>query len=312
MMKRIALLVAFGALIIIALGYRSAIAPAIERRYFHKIADWPARTPPVRLVLLSDLHIVEPETPPATIAALVQRINALRPDCVLIAGDLVSDKALSTRHISFDEALAPLAQLRPKIATIVVRGNHDHWRNAMAADRAIAKYGMIGINNWAARCGALTIGGIDDVHTRHDDLPRTRAAMAALGGVPVLLSHSPDIFPQTRGVSLTLAGHTHCGQIVLPLWGAIAIPSRFGNRYACGLIREEARTLIVTGGIGTSVIPLRWGAPSDFWVVNVGQLTGELDQSERRDRRESASKRQDYGREHTDGALGQPSRPIGS
>ncbi len=269
-MKRIALLLAFIALMLLTLGYWQAIAPAVQRNHIHHVANWPTGALSVRLVLLSDLYVVEPETPPSRIAALVNRINALAPDCVLIAGDLVSDKGLSTRRISFDEAIAPLTKLRPKIATIVVRENHDHWRNAGAADRAIAKYGLIGINNSAARCGALAIGGIDDEFTQHDNLPLTRAAMATIGGVPIFLSNSPDIFPHADGVSLTLAGHTHCGQIVLPLWGALAIPSRFGQRYACGIVREARRTLIVTAGIGTSNIPLRWNAPSDFWVVTVG------------------------------------------
>ncbi len=267
--KRLLLVATLIGLILIAAGYWGAVAPALERNLSFAAPDWPAGASPVRLILISDLHIVEPETPPSRLAALVTRINALRPDCVLIAGDLISDKMLSTRRLSFSEALAPLAKLTPRIATLVVRGNHDHWRDGTAANAAIAKYGMTRIDNNAARCGALSVGGVDDVHTRNDNLTQTRAAMLAIGGVPVLLSHSPDIFPDTAGIPLTLAGHTHCGQIVLPFWGPLGIPSRFGNRYACGVIREDGRTLIVTGGIGTSVIPIRWGAPSDFWVVTV-------------------------------------------
>lgn len=271
-MRRLLLIFMAVVLSLIAAGYWGAVAPAVQRNFSLTVPDWPAGAPPVRLVLISDLHIVDPETPPSRLAALVTRLNALKPDCVLIAGDLISDKILSTRRYSFSEALAPLAKLTPQFATLVVRGNHDHWRDGAAANAAIAKYGMNRIDNGAARCGALSIGGVDDVHTRNDNLSQTRAAMAAIGGVPVLLSHSPDIFPDTAGIPLTLAGHTHCGQIVLPLWGPLGIPSRFGNRYACGGIREDGRTLIVTGGIGTSVIPIRWGAPSDFWVVNVGKL----------------------------------------
>lgn len=268
--KRLLLIIIVVVLSLIATGYWGAIAPAVQRKFSFTAPAWPADAPPVRLVLISDLHIVEPETPPSRLAALVTRLNALKPDCVLIAGDLISDKMLSTRHLSFSEALAPLAKLKPRIATLVVRGNHDHWRDGAAANAAIAKYGMTRIDNGAARCGALSIGGVDDVHTGNDKLLAARAAMAAIGGVPVLLSHSPDIFPDTAGIPLTLAGHTHCGQIVLPLWGPLMIPSRFANRYACGVIRENQRTLIVTGGIGTSVIPIRLGAPSDFWVITVG------------------------------------------
>lgn len=189
---------------------------------------------------------------------------------MLIAGDLVSDKALATRHIPFDEALAPFSKLTPRIATYVVRGNHDHWRNGNDASKAIKQHKMVPLVNLAARCGDVTIGGVDDVHTSNDDLPRTKAAMAALGGTPVLLSHSPDIFPDDGQTGLTMAGHTHCGQIKLPFVGAPAIHSRYGKRFECGIISENGRTVVVTSGIGTSIVPLRWFVPPDFWVITIG------------------------------------------
>ena len=82
--------------------------------------------------------------------------------------------------------------------------------------------------------------------------------MRALPGARILLSHSPDPFPRLpRDVALMLAGHTHCGQVRLPLIGAVKTMSAYGQRYACGLIRENGRTLIVTAGLGTSGLPLR-------------------------------------------------------
>jgi uncharacterized protein len=269
-LRRLLIAVAVLAAIIFVSGYLQAIAPATQHSLYYHAQNWPADRPPIRMILISDIHVVEPETPPSRIAALVERINALSPDCVLIAGDLVSDKALATRHIPFDEALAPFAKLTPRIATYVVRGNHDHWRNGSEAYTAIQQHKMVPLVNSAARCGDVTIGGVDDIHTGNDDLPRTKAAMAALGGTPVLLSHSPDIFPSDGQTGLTLTGHTHCGQIKLPFIGALAIPSRYGKRFECGIIRENGRTVVVTSGIGTSIVPLRWFVPPDFWLVTVG------------------------------------------
>ena len=64
-----------------------------------------------------------------------------------------------------------------------------------------------------------------------------------------------------------LTGHTHCGQIVLPFYGAEAPGSAYGDRYRCGLIRRGGRVFVVTGGIGTSVMPFRWGAAPDLWLL---------------------------------------------
>ena len=95
--------------------------------------------------------------------------------------------------------------------------------------------------------------------------------MRRLPGARIILSHSPDPFPRLPGdVTLMLAGHTHCGQVRLPILGAVKTMSAYGQRYACGLIREHGRTLIVTAGLGTSGVPLRLGAVPDLWLVRLG------------------------------------------
>jgi len=93
--------------------------------------------------------------------------------------------------------------------------------------------------------------------------------MKKIEGARVLISHSPDIMPEVKAVSLILAGHTHCGQISLPFLGPIVTMSKFRDRYACGLINENEKTLIVGAGTGTSLIPIRFGAPPDIWIVEV-------------------------------------------
>jgi predicted MPP superfamily phosphohydrolase len=127
------------------------------------------------------------------------------------------------------------------------------------------------LDNEAAQAGPLVIGGLDDAFTGRHDLPATLARMERLGGPGLLLSHSPDPFPSLPpSVGLMLSGHTHCGQIRLPLVGALSTMSEHGQRYACGRIDEEGRTLIVTAGLGTSMLPLRLGARPDMWLVEIG------------------------------------------
>ena len=94
--------------------------------------------------------------------------------------------------------------------------------------------------------------------------------MAASGGAPVLLSHSPDPFPNLpRGFGLMLAGHTHCGQLRYPWGGSPATMSRYGQRYACGLVRQNGNVLVTTAGLGTSVLPFRFGTRPEIWLIEL-------------------------------------------
>lgn len=256
--------------LLIAFMYWQATADPVVRRLTITVPDWPANTPPMRLVLMSDLHVAGPETPPARLARVVGQVNALHPDLVLIAGDFVTEKRTATALYGADAAIAPLAALRPRIGTFAVLGNHDHWLDAKAVRAALAKARVTVLGNRAVGVGPLAIGGIDDDSTHHANVAGTVAALGQRGGYAILLSHSPDIFPAVpASVPLVLAGHTHCGQIVLPIWGPIATASRYGTRFFCGVSQEGGKRLIVTAGIGTSILPFRLGAPADVWVIEL-------------------------------------------
>jgi len=225
---------------------------------------------PVRLVLMSDIHVAGPDMPPSRVRRIVEQINALRPDIIVIAGDFVSDKKLSTHKYGVEEAITPLAGLNARLGVLAVLGNHDHWRDADGARRELQRAGIRVLDNDAVRIGPLTIGGVDDPFTGFDNIAQTIAKMRQLPEPRILLSHSPDVFPKIPpDVVLTLAGHTHCGQIRLPLIGAVSTMSAYGERYACGRIDEDGRTLIVSAGLGTSLLPLRLGAPPDAWKVEL-------------------------------------------
>jgi predicted MPP superfamily phosphohydrolase len=86
----------------------------------------------------------------------------------------------------------------------------------------------------------------------------------------LLMTHNPDVFPHIPGsVNLTLAGHTHGGQVSLPLLGPLVVPSHYHAKYARGLIIEDGRTLFVSTGIGTSVFPIRFGVPPEISVLTL-------------------------------------------
>ena len=270
---RVFLLLAIAAAVLVGYGWWVARSEPLVRETRVAVRDWPVGARPVRMLLMSDIHVAGPDMPPARLEAIVAQANGLRPDVILIAGDFISEKRVSTRTYSFDEIAAPLGRLRSPLGTFAVLGNHDHWVNADAARAALTRAGVRVLNNEAARAGPLAIGGLDDDFTGHADLGRTLVAMQSAGGVPVLLSHSPDPFPGLPvDVPLMVAGHTHCGQISLPGIGPLATASRHGKRYACGRIEENGRTLIVSAGLGTSIVPLRIGAVPDMWLIEIGPV----------------------------------------
>lgn len=254
----------------LAWGYAGAVADPEIRRASLALPGLPAGSPPLRVLLVSDIHVAGPDMSPERLTAIVATMNGLDPDLVLIAGDLISDRKVATRTYSLADAIAPLARLKPRLGTFAVLGNHDHWRDATEARHALAAARVTVLDNEAVQAGPLAIGGLDDAFTRHEDLAATVEAMRRLPGARLLLSHSPDPFPDVPSdIKLMLAGHTHCGQIRLPLVGALSTMSRYGERYACGLVRENGKVLITGAGLGTSLLPLRIGAPPEMWLIEL-------------------------------------------
>ncbi|MEJ7934089.1 metallophosphoesterase [Sphingobium sp. AN558] len=237
-------------------------------------ADAPRR--PVTVALLTDSHLSGPDNSPDRMARIVALMNSLRPDLILLGGDYIGD-AKGGATYDAAQSIAPFAALRAPLGVIAVLGNHDSRsrKNRVALSRpgwraAFARLGITLLEDEAVRRGPLAVGGLRDIYTARPNIPATLATMQRAGGVPVILTHGPDPFPLLPDQpSLTLAGHTHCGQIALPFLGIVYVPSRYGVRYACGVYREGAKTMIVSGGVGTSGYPFRMLAPPDIWLVTI-------------------------------------------
>lgn len=270
MTRLVLALFAIGA-VLLGIGYRNAVADPVVRTAMIRLPDWPRGEPPVRVALLSDLHVAGPDMPPERLARIVAQVNARRPDLVLLAGDFVSDKRLGTHRYPVTEAVAPLAGLRAPLGVVAVLGNHDHWRDTAAFRAALPRVGVRVLSNQVTRIGPLLLAGSDDDYTGRANVAALVREAAGEPGPIVVLSHSPDIVPALPPrMRLVLAGHTHCGQFDLPLIGRPATMSRYGERFACGLIREPGRVVVVGAGLGTSLLPLRYGVPPDWWLLTLG------------------------------------------
>jgi len=245
-----------------------ASSAPVQRHIRIQAEHWPAGRPPVRLILLSDLHVSWPGNSVSRFSETAAQVNAQRPDLVLIAGDFVSN-AWGVRRESLSGAVAVLSKLRARLGIVAVPGNVDQpVRPVLIAE--LARQGVVVLQNRAVRRGTITVVGLDDHSTGHQDVAKALTSARQAGGWPVYLSHSPyAIWGLPAGGGLLLAGYTHCGQISLPYFGGVATP-RSLERYDCGVVRDEKWLTIVSAGLGVSILPFRLGAPPDYWVIDIG------------------------------------------
>lgn len=248
--------------------------PVVERLVVTSDA-LPAGAQPITIALVADIHMAGPDMPPERVERIVNQTNSLGADIIAVAGDLVSEKRTGTRHYSPSEVIAPLGRLAARDGVVLVPGNHDHWYGWPELARELKKFPHITVmRNEAGQFGSLAIGGMDDDFTGNHDLQATLGAMEGLSGPRVMLTHTPDLFPQMPDdIALMMAGHTHCGQLRYPWGGSPVQMSQYGDKYACGVVKEEGKTLVTSAGLGTSVLPLRFLTRPELWLIEIRPQT---------------------------------------
>jgi predicted MPP superfamily phosphohydrolase len=226
---------------------------------------WPLDRP-LRIAVLADLHVGSPFNGLPKLREVVRRTNAARPDIVCILGDLVIQGVIGGRFVPPEEIAAELKHLRAPAGVVGVLGNHDGWLNHDRVQAALEQNGVRVLEEMAARletpAGPVWIAGVSDPWTGRHDLAAALSAVEDDGAPVVLLTHNPDVFPAVpERVAITLAGHTHGGQVRLPFVGRPIVPSRFGQRFAAGRVVEGGRHMFVATGVGTSILPVRFRVP---------------------------------------------------
>ena len=240
----------------------------------------------LRIVAIGDIHMGDPYVSLARLRRIVARANAQSPDLVVLLGDYAAGHPFVSAPVGIDDTAAVLAELQARLGVFAILGNHDWWDDRAAQMRgggpniyavALEAAGIPVLSNRALRMGGFWLAGVEDQQALRqangsvqglDDLPGTLAQITDDAPV-ILLAHEPDIFARkTDRVALQLSGHTHGGQVRLFGWSPV-VPSRYGNRYAYGHVREEGLDLVVTGGIGCSIAPVRFGVPPEITVVDL-------------------------------------------
>lgn len=225
--------------------------------------------------------------------AIVETTNALQPDLIVLLGDYAGDHRFVTKPVAMAEFARSSARLSARLGVYAILGNHDWWDDTaaqrsghgpLAVQSLLEREGIPVLHNAALRIandgrpfwllglgdqlallrrfGRLQPAGVDD-------LAATLAHLDGDEAPALLLAHEPDVFPRVPArVALTLCGHTHGGQVRLLGYSPV-VPSAFGNRYAYGHVVEEGRHLVVSGGLGCSILPVRFGVPPEITLVEL-------------------------------------------
>lgn len=238
-----------------------------------RVTRWHAEHRDMKIAVLTDLHVGAPHVGPEKLRRVVALVNEEKPDLILILGDLVIQDVVGGNFVAPERIADELKNLRATDGVVAVLGNHDWWLDGNRVGAALRAAGVTVLENQALRLErggrAFWLAGVADLWTRDPDVAGTLRQVE--NDDPVLLiTHNPDIFPDVPSrVSLTIAGHTHGGQVNFPLVGRLVVPSQFGQRYAMGHIVEGGRHLFVSGGVGTSIIPVRFRVPPEAVMLTL-------------------------------------------
>jgi predicted MPP superfamily phosphohydrolase len=270
--------VAFAAIVLFLVGlvfWGFLIEPGrlVVQQQTIQLANWPQPLDGLRIAVLSDIHVDNWSITEQKLRTIVERTNALHPDLIVILGDYMSSNGWVTHRVE-PEVFGPiLKDLHAPLGVYSVLGNHDSWYGGVKVRRGLEQNGIKVLENEVThvdvRGTSLWLVGLADLWTRPQRISETIAKVPE--GQPLIaLTHNPDIFPNVpQRVPLLLAGHTHGGQVRFPIVGSVVESSDYGERWERGHVFEDNHHLFVTSGIGTSIVPVRFGLPPEIVLLTL-------------------------------------------
>jgi hypothetical protein len=222
-----------------------------------------------RLVLISDFHLGT-WLDRSHLQDAVNLVNRANPDLVAITGDFVTYRPEEFAG----DLVAVLRQIQAHDGVVAVLGNHDHWSDPRVVRRILRHANIrelandvLSINRQDAQ---LHIAGVDDIMEELDDLESVLNKLPP-NGCSILLAHEPDFADKSAfsgRFDLQLSGHTHGGQIFLPILKMPILP-RLGRKYPIGLYRVEEMYQYTNRGLGTAELQLRFNCQPEITVLTL-------------------------------------------
>ncbi len=243
-----------------------------ENHQLH-LSAWPEECEALTVAVLSDLHVGSPFNHLEHLNTSIELTLKAKPDLILLAGDYVIHGVPGGDFVSPAESATHLARLNAPLGVYAVLGNHDWWYDGPGTASAFQRVGIQVLEDesiplQSGNC-KFWLAGIGDFMEGAHDVPKALAQVPQEATI-LAFTHNPDVFPDIPSrVALTVAGHTHGGQVYIPFIGRPVVPSKYGERFAIGHIIEQDRHLFVTPGIGTSILPVRFLVPPEVSVLHL-------------------------------------------
>lgn len=220
----------------------------------------------IKIVFATDFHLAPYSWEKMRLQKIISKINAQKADLVILGGDYVN-RHTAKSTMAPEEIATKLKEITaPKVAVL---GNHDSYYGKQKVKKALQHADIPVLDNQKISLNLANkkvyIIGVADYYT---DTPHTEKVLRNAQKPSIFITHSPDVFADIKGrADVAFAGHTHGGQIVLPFWGALIVPINSEKKYAYGLIYEKDTPCIVSSGLGTSILPLRFYNLPEIVVV---------------------------------------------
>lgn len=286
-------IIGIAGLVLLALVWGFFIEPnrLVVNQHEIRPDGWEKAHDGLRIVVISDLHGGARYIDKAKLKQVVETANAQGPDLIVLLGDFVSQvgggkKSIRKRPLKMpvEEIAGSISGFRAKYGVFAVIGNHDDWYGRDEVTEVLENVGIkVLVDELATvqiRGTYLHLLGMRDFMSvrsprEFSDQARKLASEFNEGSL-IILDHSPDVIPFLTGENpvsartrLILAGHTHGGQVWLPLIGSPIVPSNFGQRYAFGHVKSDGVDVFITTGIGTSILPVRFLVPPEIAVLTL-------------------------------------------
>ena len=260
-------------------GYAVLAAPQRLRvvEYSLPLRGLPAELDGLRIVHVADTHY-GPYNAMPYLRRAADMANELNGDIVFFTGDYAHQRPRTVRP-----GIELLTRFRSRLGAVAVLGNHDHWEGTEACEAAFREIGVPlidnrrlfltkdGIHGEAVKGQSICLAGVGDLWT--DEVSFDAALGGVYPGMPrLLLSHNPDVAESMDGsvrVDYMFSGHTHGGQVSLPGAGALIVPSRYGQKYAGGLCQGPHCPVVVSRGVGVTVLPVRFRVRPEIGLITL-------------------------------------------
>ena len=231
--------------------------------------NWPTKG--LKVAVLGDLHLHQDEKEYAKLAVLLKEVTSAKPDLVAFVGDYTAEPSEIMNMQRHRRRLIRLIKSVQPTPYVAILGNYEtysvHHRWLMEATSQRMNLFDNDVQIISTKAGDICVRGLGDAYTNHFEFKPFPYACEKIGKLTITHDPAGAFEPNMHG--LIVAGHTHCGQVSFPFIGPLWVPTKAPKDAHCGLYQDKDRTLFVTSGVGTSLLPIRFGAQAQWDLLQI-------------------------------------------